>query len=124
VSNYQTIFTLIFSLNIIACTLFENSVQISECGDVAAIVCPDHGKNCTIVYTMNDITHTLEIPPGFPVMIQFVADIQIEIRVYNGSTLLILFKNITYTSKLLSLQLLLILMLCLPKFLIWPLLMI
>ena len=72
-----------------------------------AFICPSDGENCTITYRTNEMNQTRELSPAIPVMIQSVADIhEIQIIVYNRSTVLRHLVNIMDSCKLLTLFLL------------------
>ena len=72
-----------------------------------AFICPSHGESCTITHRTNEMNQTPQLSPGVHVMIQSVADIhEIEIIVYNRSTVLRHLVNIMDSCKLLTLFLL------------------
>ena len=71
---------------------------------MVAFTCPSHGENCTITYRTNEMNQTRELSPAVPVMIQSVSDIhEIEIIVYNRSTVLRHLVNVIDSCKFLSL---------------------
>ena len=74
---------------------------------MVAFICPFHGENCTLTYRTNEMNQTRELSPAVHVMIQSVADIhEIEIIVYNRTTVLRYLVNIMDSCKLLTLFLL------------------
>ena len=63
---------------------------------MVAFVCLFSGGNCTVTYRTNEMNQTRELSPGVHVMIESVADIlEIEIIVYNRSTVLRHLVNVT-----------------------------